>query len=241
MTDVGRDRRGFLAGAAGTGVVLISSAALGAGAAAKAENKTEKGEDIPPTEDLMREHGVLRRILLVYDEAARRLATDDAPVVGVVSSAAGLVRRFVESYHEKLEEEFVLPKLEKAGKLVDLAKVIRLQHTAGRKLTESILKGTKTGGKTGGKVASAEQRRAIVADMQSFARMYAAHTAWEDTELFPVYRAQFTEAELDKLGEKFEEQEHKLLGASGFEGALKEVGDLEKALGIHDLAQFTPR
>jgi hemerythrin-like domain-containing protein len=247
MSDVARDRREFLARAAGTGVVLISSAALGAGVAAKAEDKAEKGEDIPPTEDLMREHGVLRRILLVYDEAARRLTTDDALVVGVIASAAGLVRRFVESYHEKLEEEFVLPKLERAGKLVDLAKVIRLQHTAGRKLTESILAGTKaatgTGTKTGttGRAASAEQRRAIVTDMQSFARMYAAHTAWEDTELFPVYRAQFTEAELDKLGEKFEEQEHKLLGASGFEGALREVGDLEKTLGIHDLARFTPR
>jgi Rad3-related DNA helicase len=92
-----------------------------------------------------------------------------------------------------------------------------------------------------GKSASAEQRRAVVADMQSFARMYTAHAAWEDTELFPVYRAQFTEAELDKLGEKFEDEEHKLLGSGGFEGSLKEVGDLEKTLGIHDLAKFTPR
>jgi hemerythrin-like domain-containing protein len=233
MDDLGHSRREFLAGAAGTGAVLLSSVARAADGAAA---KKEKAEDIPPTEDLMREHGVLRRILLVYDEAARRLATDDAAVVGVVASAAGIVRRFVEGYHEKLEEEFVLPKLEKAGKLVELAKVIRLQHTAGRKLTESVLKGTKAG-----KSASAEQRRAVVADMQSFARMYTAHAAWEDTDLFPVYREQFTEAELDKLGEKFEEQEHKLLGGGGFEGSLKEVGDLEKTLGIHDLAKFTPR
>ena len=214
-------------------MVLLSSVARGAEGAAV---KKEKAEDIPPTEDLMREHGVLRRILLVYDEAARRLATDDAAAVGVVAGAAGIVRRFVEGYHEKLEEEFVLPKLEKAGKLVELAKVIRVQHAAGRKLTESILKGTKAG-----KSASAEQRRALVAEVQSFARMYAAHAAWEDTELFPVYREQFTEAELDTLGEKFEEQEHGLLGSGGFEGSLKEVGDLEKTLGIHDLAKFTPR
>jgi len=233
MNDLGRRRREFLAAVAGSGVVLVSSAGRAAeGAAAK----KEKAEDIPPTEDLMREHGVLRRILLVYDEAGRRLATDDAVVVGVVSSAAGIVRRFVEGYHEKLEEEFVLPKLEKAGKLVDLAKVIRVQHAAGRKLTESILKGTKSG-----KSANADQRRAVVADMQSFARMYTAHAAWEDTELFPVYRQQFTEAEFDKLGDKFEEQEHKLLGSGGFEGSLKEVGDLEKTLGIRDLATFTPR
>jgi hemerythrin-like domain-containing protein len=232
MDDLGRDRRDFLAGIAGTAAVLCSSADRGAQGAAATK---AKAEDIPPTEDLMREHGVLRRILLVYDEATRRLATDDA-AVGVVSSAAGIVRRFVEGYHEKLEEEFVLPKLEKAGKLVDLAKVIRLQHAAGRKLTESILKGTKTG-----TAASAEQRRAVVADVQSFARMYAAHAAWEDTELFPVYREQFTEAEFDKLGDKFEEQEHKLLGNGGFEGSLRDVGDLEKTLGIHDLAKFTPR
>ena len=67
----------------------------------------------------MREHGVLRRILLVYDEAARRLVGEDAVALGVIATAAGVVRRFVEGYHEKLEEEFVLPKLEKAGKLGD--------------------------------------------------------------------------------------------------------------------------
>ena len=209
---------------------------LAAGAArAAAHAKPAKAEDIPPTEDLMREHGVLRRILLIYDEAARRLTGDDAVAAGAVASAAALVRRFVEGYHEKLEEEFVLPKLEKAGKLVELAKVIRAQHAAGRQLTDAIMKAAS------GKPVGAEQRRALVTPMQSFARMYAAHAAWEDTELFPVYRGMFNEAELDKLGERFEEQEHKLLGAAGFEGALKEVGDIEKTLGIHDLAAFTPR
>jgi hemerythrin-like domain-containing protein len=232
MNDLGPRRREFLAGVTGAGVVLVSS---GAHAAERAAARKEKAEDIPPTEDLMREHGILRRILLVYDEAVRRLTTDDAAAVGVIASAAALVRRFIEGYHEKLEEEFVLPTLEKAGKLVELTKVIRLQHAAGRKLTESILKGTK-----GGKSAGAQARHAISADLQAFARMYAAHAAWEDTDLFPVYRQQFTEAQLDQLGEKFEEQEHKLLGGSGFEGSLKEVADLEKAFGIHDLARFTP-
>jgi hemerythrin-like domain-containing protein len=234
MNDRNRGRRQFLAGVVGTGVVL---AADGARAAPNAPKKKD-AEDIPPTEDLMREHGVLRRILLVYDEAVRRLAGDDATTASVVASAAGLVHRFVETYHEKLEEEFVLPKLEKAGKQVELAKVIRAQHAAGRKLTDAIAKAAKA---ATGKAAGAEQRRAIVAPIQSFTRMYAAHAAWEDTELFPAFRALFTEAQLDELGERFEEQEHKILGSAGFEGALKEVGDLETALGIHDLAVFTPR
>jgi hemerythrin-like domain-containing protein len=241
MNHDGRLRREFLAGIAGSGVVLVTAAARGAAPAKEKEKEKEKkkkGEDIPPTEDLMREHGVLRRILLVYDEGARRLASDDAIAAGAVASAAAIVRRFVEGYHEKLEEEFVLPRLEKAGKLVELAKVIRAQHAAGRQLTDGILAAARA---TGGKAATADQRRAIVTPMQIFVRMYAAHAAWEDTELFPVYRAMFTEAELDKLGERFEDEEHKLLGAAGFEGALKEVGDVEKTLGIHDLAAFTPR
>jgi hemerythrin-like domain-containing protein len=223
MNGRGVDRRVWLAGTAG-------ALALASGARAAAAPKQEQKEaDIPPTEDLMREHGVLRRILIVYDEASRRLAADDAVALGVVAGAAGIVRRFVEGYHEKLEEQFLLPTLEKAGKLVDLTKTIRTQHAAGRRLTDTILA-----------AARSKDRPGAVGAMRSFSRMYGAHAAWEDTEVFPVYRAMFSESELDKLGDKFEEQEKKLLGAGGFEGSLREVGDLEKTLGIHDLARFTP-
>ena len=229
------DRRDFLAGIAGTGILLAAARAGGAAPAAKKRKSKGAVEDIPPTEDLMREHGVLRRILLVYEAAARRLAGEDATAVGAVAAAANVVRRFVEGYHEKLEEEFVLPKLAQAGKLGELTKVIRVQHAAGRKLTDAILKATKSG-----TAPAPEQRRALVVAMQTFGRMYAAHAAWEDTELFPVFRAQFTEAQLEELGERFEEQEHKLLGGGGFEGSLKEVGDIERTLGIHDLGAYTP-
>src|SRR5450755_864116 len=104
----GDDRRRFLAGVAGAGAVLMASPA--------ARAKAEHGGGVPPTEDLMREHGVLRRILLVYEEAIRKLRPGDAAVaavidvIDVVAGAANIVHRFVEGYHEKLEEEFVFPK-----------------------------------------------------------------------------------------------------------------------------------
>jgi hemerythrin-like domain-containing protein len=232
MRQEGEGRRKFLAGVAGAGAVLLSSAA-GHGEPPKGS----KGGDIPPTEDLMREHGVLRRILLVYEESIRRLAAGDAAgadVVDVIAAAANIVHRFVEGYHEKLEEDFVFPKLEKAGKLLDLTQVLRIQHAAGRKVTDAIRESTRQ------KSLGPERRHALTASMQSFIRMYAPHAAWEDTELFPTFRQLYTEAELDRLGDRFEVQEHKLLGGGGFEGSLKEVGDLEKALGIHDLGKFTP-
>ena len=174
MDQHGARRRQFLTGVAGA-----SGAALWARAA---EAKPRAG-DIPPTEDLMREHGVLRRILLVYEEGARRLQSGDASVLDAVAGAANVVRRFVEGYHEKLEENFVFPKLEKAGKLVDLTTVLRVQHGAGRKVTEAIIEGARAG-----RAAGADARRALVTDIGRFLRMYRPHAAWEDTELFPVYR-----------------------------------------------------
>jgi hypothetical protein len=46
----------------------------------------------------------------------------------VVPDAAGIVRRFIEDYHEKLEEDSVFPRFGKAGKQTDLVKVLLAQH-----------------------------------------------------------------------------------------------------------------
>jgi hemerythrin-like domain-containing protein len=76
----------------------------------------------------MREHGVLKRILLIYGEAIRRMTTNQELPVEVVLDAAEIIRSFVEDYHEKLEEDYLVPRFEKARKLVDLTKTLRTQH-----------------------------------------------------------------------------------------------------------------
>jgi hemerythrin-like domain-containing protein len=74
-----------------------------------AEEKPELEEEITPTEDLMREHGVRKRVLLAYGEIVRRLETKrDFPPEALVE-AAGIIRNFIEDYHEKLEEDFLFP------------------------------------------------------------------------------------------------------------------------------------
>src|SRR5437870_11470932 len=116
-----------------SGVILATSgfAAL-SNSVAKEEGK--KDEEISPPEDLMREHGVLKRILLVYGEAIRRIdAKQDLPPEEILD-AAKMVRSFVEDYHEKLEEDFLFPRFRKANTLVDLVDVLFAQHHGGRKL-----------------------------------------------------------------------------------------------------------
>ena len=59
--------------------------------------------------------------------------------------------------------------------------------------------------------------------------------------LFPAFRKLMGGKELDRLGDVFEEREHKMFGEDGFEKMLDEVASIEKTLGIHDLGMFTPR
>lgn len=219
----------------------VSAAGLvltGCGAAAARERDGEtppggssRGEaEVTPGEDLMQEHGVLERVLLIYDEAARRLERREALDLTVVTRAAGIVRRFVEEYHERLEEQFVFPRLEAARREVDLVAVLRRQHQRGREVTDEMVR-----------LASAGTGTARLAELlRSFQRMYRPHAAREDTVLFPAFRAVVGRAEYRELGERFEEQEHSRFGEHGFEETVAEVAKLEAAVGIADLASFTP-
>ncbi len=200
------------------------------------EKKDQPGEeDVSTVEDLMREHGVLRRVLLVYEEGLRRLdgATPELP--GAIEAAATLIRHFVEDYHEKLEEEQLFPRFERAGRLVTLVNVLRQQHQAGRTLTEAIRRLA-----TAATLGSRGEREHLAEAMRQFIRMYRPHAAREDTVLFPAFKELVGEKRYRVLGEAFEEKEHAVLGEHGFEGAVAKVTSLEKALGIEELAAFTP-
>jgi hemerythrin-like domain-containing protein len=230
-------RRDFLAAARGTGAGLLLAALAEAAPEKKAKKRPEpEEEEVAPAEDLMREHGVLNRILLIYEEGLRRLDARQDLAPEVLSGAAGIIRRFIEEYHEKLEEENLFPRFEKAGKLVDLVAVLRAQHQAGRRLTGEIQRLSKAGA-----IVKEEDRRRLSESMRLFIRMYRPHEAREDTVLFPAFRSIVSKKEYEALGEAFEEQEHRLFGSDGFEKIVAEVAGLEKPLGIYELSGFTPK
>jgi hemerythrin-like domain-containing protein len=218
------NRRQLLLGAAGAGLLAFAC------------SSKEVEEDVAPPEDLMREHGALNRILLVYEECTRRLesAAQPAPVEPLAKSA-DIVKRFIEDYHEKLEEDFLFPRFERANKLVDLVKTLRAQHAAGRTLTDTILQGA-----TNDALAKDNGRRRVADALRSFIRMYRPHEAREDTILFPALRSVVSAKEFHELGDQFEDKEHELFGKEGFEGVVTQIEGIEKGLGLYELNQFTP-
>lgn len=222
-------RRELLQAAAG--LVLAGCATTRAARAAQAPaggGEPDEAE-VTPGEDLMQEHGVLERVLLVYDEAARRIEIGEPLDLALVAGAAGIVERFVEGYHEKLEEQFVFPRLEAAKRETGLVAVLLRQHQRGREVTADIVRR-----------AAAPASPELARLLRSFARMVRPHAAREDTVLFPAFRDVVGRGAYRELGEAFEDREHQLFGEHGFEQVVGQVADLERALAIHDLASFTP-
>jgi hemerythrin-like domain-containing protein len=229
------ERRQFLVGAVAipAGMILPTLTIVGEAGAAVDEGKDE---EISPAEDLMREHGVLNRILLIYDEHLRRLEKKQEFDPGVLAEAAGIVRQFVEEYHEKLEEDFLFPRFRKAGKLVDLVDTLLQQHQAGRRVTQQIQSLA-----VNGTLKDEGKRMQLSQALQAFNRMYRPHEAREDTVVFPAFRALVSKHQYSALGDDFEKKEDQLFGEDGFFKVVDHVATLEKKLGIYELAQFTPR
>jgi hemerythrin-like domain-containing protein len=188
---------------------------------------------VTPPEDLMREHGVLKRVLLIYREVIRRIEGGQRLPSQSVHAGADIIRRFIEDYHERLEEQYVFPALLRAGRLTDTVATLRLQHQRGRGLTGRILQATATPG--------ARTDRDLVAAMTAFIGMYEPHEAREDTVVFPAFREVVPPKRLSELGEIFEDEENHRFGTNGFASIVDQVAQIEKNLGIYDLAQFTPR
>jgi len=232
------NRRRFLKSAGLGGAAFLGAGAL---AGVRPDFVARPGADedagvMSPNEDLMQEHALLNRVLLIYVEAVRRLEGQKALDPNLLKRSAQIIQHFIEQYHEILEEDHVFHRFEKAGKLLDLVAVLREQHKAGRVLTEAIILSS-----TAQVFADPAGRKKLTAALSSFIRMYRPHESREGSVLFPAFRDLVPAREFQELGEMFEKKEHELLGAEGFEGQVQTVAGLEQQLGIYAISQFTPR
>lgn len=229
--DICRPRRKFVsqaaAGAFVTGGLLPCMVA--------AQENRDKGIITPP-EDLMREHGVAQRLLLIYEAANDRLTSEQSFDTNVLAEAASINRKFIENYHERLEEEYIFPRFRKANKMTELVDILDTQHQAGRKVTDIVLE---LAGKSSA-LSDPDSRTRLSRALQNYIRMYRPHVAHEDTELFPKLQQIVSPSEYMSLSEVFEEREQSLFGKNGFDKIVKRVESLEKDLGIESLKQFTP-
>lgn len=231
-------RREWLVGLSslGAGVILIGCNKSSPTESDEAK-KEEAGEEpeVTATEDLMREHGVLRRALLVYQETAMMLRGGASVSPEPLQKTAKLFRAFGEEYHEKrLEEVYIFPAVKKAGGAAGgYADVLIAQHQRGREITDFIISVTARP-----EIAKADVK-AFADSLEALVRMYEHHAAIEDTIVFPAWKETLSSKDLDAMNDRFEDIEQEQFGEDGFENALKQMADIEQSLGLSDLTQFT--
>jgi hemerythrin-like domain-containing protein len=227
------NRRSFIAVAGVTGVGLVVSARTVAGMVGGSSEGDERSHEVTPAEDLMFEHGVIERLLLIYGETVRRIEGKHQVPGNSVRGAVTIMRDFGEKYHEILEEQFVFPRLEQAQEHVELTRMLRRQHIAGRRITASLLEMSEAD-------MLADQRR-VAQGLRSFGHMYLAHIAYENSVAFRAFHDLVPPEQYMELGEQFEDREDLALGEGGFHKMVTRVGDIEKQLGIYDLDKYTPK
>jgi hemerythrin-like domain-containing protein len=170
---------------------------------------------------------------LVFRACAERLGRGDTINPGALHQTAQLFRQFGEDYHErKLEEENIFPQVKKAGgEAAALVDILLAQHQRGREIISYVLdatNGTNLDAKT------------LSPALAGFELMYEHHAAREDTILFPAWKKAIGSHQVEEMGDKFEDIEKKQFGGDGFDMAVKQIGDIERELGLADIAQFTP-
>ena len=228
----GESRRNFLV----KGGMLIGITSLfGPGCLARPEKETTAWE-VAPTEDLMREHGILQRLMLIYDEIGQRLKQGEEFPLAVLVDANSLIRRVMQDYHEPNEQFHIFNRFSNAGKFSELVAILYQQHLAGRRLIDQVKIMS-----TAERLKNPAERLKVAAYLNLFNQVYRRHAAWEDTVLFPAFRSVISPNDFAALGETFAKEEQKLFGPNGFEKIVEQVADLEKKLTIYDLRQFTPK
>ena len=175
----GLSRRSAIALAAGltAGVLPDWGAIAQAVAPFPARYRNEEkhgGEHVSATEDLMRQHSLLRRILNIYSELAQGLQRHEGDIDTIaLENAAKLFRDYGEDYHELLEEAYIFPEMKSAGgpnrKVVE---VLLLQHQRGREITDYLYQ-------AGSRGTIAGEAEPLARALASMVRMYSEHAAWK--------------------------------------------------------------
>ena len=222
------------------GGLAVGAAGVGAGWAATGSSASASG-GIPPDDDLMREHGVLKRVLLCYRALTAQAQAGHPLAAAHVQDAALIIHDFIEGFHEGLEEGYVFPRLRAAGQLTSTVTTLLTQHARGRVITQYLLNATAPAKTGSGGTLSASTSTQVSGAMQAFVRMYEPHEAREDTVIFPALRQIVPAHEFADLGQHFADLERQQFGRDEFTAMVGRITTIERALGVYDLDQFTPQ
>jgi hemerythrin-like domain-containing protein len=217
--------------------LVIASNILQVGAFRPLKDKGEALEEkmATPVENLMKEHGVLMRILAIYDKVVGDVASGKEFNVSAINRTAEMSRSYIGRHHDACEERYIFPKFREADYITDIIKELHDQHAAAVMMTNQILELSSNGGRRD------ENSLQTLKDLCTLtSRMYRPHMAWEQTIVFPAFYDIVSADYIRSIQKEMDAEEKKLLGDTGFRGLVGRLSEIEKEVGTYDLSNYTP-
>ncbi len=197
---------------------------------ATADGQNAGTQQVSCLEALMRQHALLDRLLLIYEELLQRAGSGKFPQKAL-KETTDIFSRYIQDYHERLEQKYLFPRFRDANKQVEMVETLHAQHRFGRILVTRI---SDLQARSPGSPLLAGLIRDLV-------RIYRVHKSWEDSVLFPEFSALLSRDEYLKMGEVFRTEGERLFGDDGFDMVLKKIEAIEKSLNMPDLKGLAPK
>lgn len=160
-----------------------------------------------PTDDLMDEHRVIERMLVILIKASNRLeegkSVDSAFYVGAVD----FLKNFADKCHHSKEEKLLFVKMMErgvSGEVGPIAVMMR-EHQDGRAHVKNLDKLSK-------EKMTKSTKDGLIKASRAYADLLSKHIQKEDNILYPMANQILDDADQRELEKGFEEVEEKVMG-----------------------------
>lgn len=181
-------------------------------------------------EYLYKNHGLLNRMILIYEELIRRLKNNIRIGNKIVYYTAYIIKNYVENYH-KTNKIYIYPLLRTNNIEIEIIDELANLHKINKQLINHILKISEND--------FISDKNELIFYMQQYIKISRYHTSREDTVIFPKFINLLDNETMIDYSWLFDEKQNEYLGLNGFNNYLNIIVSIEKYLNIHDLKEIT--
>jgi hemerythrin-like domain-containing protein len=179
-----------------------------------------------PTDDLMDEHRVIERMLVILTKASNRLEKGQDVDSELYVDAVDFLKNFADKCHHTKEEKLLFEKMMErgvSGEVGPIAVMMR-EHQDGRAHVKSLDKLSK-------EKMSKTTREGLIKSSRAYVDLLSKHIQKEDNVLYPLANQILDKEDQKELEKGFEEVEEKVMGPGVHERYHKMIEQWEQKYG----------
>ena len=177
-----------------------------------------------PSERLVEEHKLIKRMLSVVSKAADKLESGNEVDPEIFLQAVDFIRNFADRFHHAKEEDILFKLMGDRGFPVDGGPVgvMLIEHDQGRNFTKGIEDGVKRW-----QAGEDSAKPDVINNARNYAQLLTNHIHKEDHILYPMGDKAFTDADHQFLAKEYDRVEKESSNIGVFQKYVVMVEQLE--------------